>query len=425
MKDFAMRSLNEKPSEISIYVWNIVGSMANALLSVIILMIVTRRLDEGQADIFSVAWSISQLMATIGTYQIRTYQATDVKETFSFKQYFMFRTITVILMSVSSFCYIMIKNYGMYKAAVVMILCLFRAVDSLADVYEGWFQQKERLDLAGKAMTYRIVIAVIAFGITLAFFQNLIISCLALLGVYSFCLFCFNVRYTLTVDILKPGITKIEGVKWIWKMLKEGTPLFINAFLMMSITNTPKMGIDDLLEIGGMEQGSQTVFNVLFMPASVLTLIYIVFRPLLTELAIQWAKGKIRHFLMILGKMCLCLLGIGLLTLIVSAIIGLPVLSYLYAIDLRSYRLELLIIMTGGSLCTFSYVLDNALVVIRKQYLLLISYILSWIYIKMIAGKIIDEWGLTGAALSYASAMLVFLIITTIIFIVCLKNEKK
>ena len=48
-----MRSLNEKPSEISIYVWNIVGSMANALLSVIILMIVTRRLDEGQADIFS------------------------------------------------------------------------------------------------------------------------------------------------------------------------------------------------------------------------------------------------------------------------------------------------------------------------------------------------------------------------------------
>ena len=43
----------------------------------------------------------------------------------------------------------------------------------------------------------------------------------------------------------------------------------------------------------------------------------------------------------------------------------------------------------------------------------------------MIAGKIIDEWGLTGAALSYASAMLVFLIITTIIFIVCLKNEKK
>ena len=79
-----MKSLNKQPSESSVYIWNIVGSIANALLSVVLLMMVTRTFDDKQADIFSVAWTISQLMVTIGTFQIRTYQATDVTGVFIF-----------------------------------------------------------------------------------------------------------------------------------------------------------------------------------------------------------------------------------------------------------------------------------------------------------------------------------------------------
>lgn len=36
-----MKKINERPSERSIYIWNITGSIANALLSVVLLMIVT------------------------------------------------------------------------------------------------------------------------------------------------------------------------------------------------------------------------------------------------------------------------------------------------------------------------------------------------------------------------------------------------
>ena len=64
-------------------IWNITGSMANALLSVVALMLVTRMLNKEDTDIFSIAWSISQLMVTIGTFQIRVYQATDIKQNVS------------------------------------------------------------------------------------------------------------------------------------------------------------------------------------------------------------------------------------------------------------------------------------------------------------------------------------------------------
>lgn len=117
-----MNKINARPSERSIYIWNIAGSMTNAFMSMLILAIVTRILDNQETDIFSIAWSISQLMATIGTFQIRTYQATDVAEKYKFNQYFIFRCVTVFAMIFTSILYIVGKKYSFYKSAIFTTL---------------------------------------------------------------------------------------------------------------------------------------------------------------------------------------------------------------------------------------------------------------------------------------------------------------
>ena len=419
-----MKNLNNTPSGKEIFVWNILGSMANSVLSVITLMLVTRMLNSGETDIFSLAWSISQMMATIATFQIRTYQATDVKEYFKFSQYLLFRVLCIIIMIVSSIGYILIKQFDLYKAFVVLIICLFRAVDALADVYEGYFQQKERLDLAGKAVTYRIVIAIALFAISLLLFKNLLISSFVLLLSYisSFCI--FNIRYLLKVKCFRLEKEWGRNYKWIWKLVREGAPIFINAFLMTSITNAPRMKIDSAISNGQLVDGMQTVFNILFMPASVLTLAYIVFRPLLTKMAIAWTEGRKKEFLKIIGMIFLCLVIMAIFLLGGSALLGIPFLSILYGLNLDKYKMELLVIILGGCFCTFSYVLDNALIVIRKQYLLVCSYVVSWVYVQFTVSALVDEWNLMGAALAYAASMIVFFIVTLLIFIICLKKEK-
>ena len=414
-----MKSLNKQPSESSVYIWNIVGSIANALLSVVLLMMVTRTFDDKQADIFSVAWTISQLMVTIGTFQIRTYQATDVTGVFKFQQYFIFRILTISAMMLCSLVYVIVRGYDSYKSLIVLLLCLVRAADSMADVYEVWFQQKERLDLAGKALTFRIMIASAGFGATLIFTGELALACTVLLAGYVLSFLVYDVRYNRAVDKLKDEGRWEKGVQWFLKMFAEGAPLFVNAFIMMSITNEPKMVIDTAIEQGNMIQGIQTVYNILFMPASVLTLAYIVFRPMITQLAIVWSNRKVGRFLRILGKILGCLLGIGILLLAGSALLGIPVLSLIYAIDLSMYKPHLLIIIAGGCFYTFAAVLDNALVVIRKQYVLVLAYVVTWIYIKATAGMMVEKWGVLGAAASYALSMLVFCVLTLIIFAVC------
>ena len=418
-----MRLITEKPSEKEIYIWNILGSLANAGLSVIILMVVTRTLDNQKADIFSIAWAISQLMATIGCYQIRVLQATDVDEKFTFRQYFEFRIVTIVAMMICSCIYVYIKHYTVYKAIIIIIICGYRAVDSLADVFEGWFQQKERLDLAGRALFIRVVIAIVGGGICLVVMHDLLALSLMLLFIYVVGLLLYDIRYYNKLKVLEKQKENQKN-KWLQGLLVAGTPLFVNAYLLMDIMNTPKIVIDAVIMNGGLQNGSQTIFNILFMPASVLTLAYIVFRPLLTKMALEWTMGRIKNFLKIIGSIMCCLLGMSILIIGGSALLGIPVLSVLYAMDLTMYKKELLLIILGGCFCTFSYVLDNALVVIRRQYLLVCAYVVSWAYVKIFAHTFVGKWGIMGAAIVYTTSMLLFLATTLLIFIICLKKEK-
>ena len=419
-----MRLITEKPSEKEIYIWNILGSLANAGLSVIILMVVTRTLDNQKADIFSIAWAISQLMATIGCYQIRVLQATDVEEKFTFRrQYFEFRIVTIVAMMICSCIYVYIKHYTAYKAIIIIIICGYRAVDSFADVFEGWFQQKERLDLAGRALFIRVIIAIVGGGICLVGMHDLLALSLMLVFIYVVGLLLYDIRYYNKLKVLEKQ-KENQNNKWLQGLLVAGTPLFVNAYLLMDIMNTPKIVIDNAITTGNLQNGAQTIFNILFMPASVLTLAYIVFRPLLTKMAIEWTMGRIKNFLKIIGSIMCCLLGMSILIIGGSALLGIPVLSVLYAIDLTMYKRELLMIILGGCFCTFSYVLDNALVVIRKQYLLVCAYVVSWVYVKIFAHTFVDKWGIMGAAIVYTTSMILFFATTLLIFVICLKKEK-
>lgn len=415
----------KKPSERNIYIWNIVGSMSNALFSVVVLMFVTRSLNNEHADIFSIAWSISQLMVIIGTFQMRTYQATDIQGKYEFKQYLVFRIATIIVMLITSLLYIGTKDYNKSKSLIVFILCVIRAIEALADVYEGWFQQKERLDLAGKTITYRVVCSTAIFGGVLWFTKKLLPSCIVLLMCYVGSFLICDLRYSRKIEGVYYKTNVANGCKWMRELFFEVLPVFVNAFLAMSIINAPKMAIDSATANGVMNEGVQTVFNILFMPASFINLAYIVFRPMITKMAIVWNSGRKKELLFILGKIGLCLTAVAILIIIGAAILGIPVLSLIYGVDLSNYKSQLLIIIVGGCFYTFSSVLDNALVAMRRQYRLILAYAVTWVFIQMVADIMVGRWSIMGAALAYTSAMGIFLLMTLMIFVFSYIKSKK
>ena len=88
-----------------------------------------------------------------------------------------------------------------------------------------------------------------------------------------------------------------------------------------------------------MQSGVQRDFNILFMPVFFMSLCILVIRPLITSLAEKRQAGEMIQFYSIIKKIFVFLILVGFLTTLVSYLIGTPVLSLIFGVDLNSYQL--------------------------------------------------------------------------------------
>lgn len=401
-----------------IYFWNIIGSMVNALSSVFLLFAVTRTSGETAAGIFSLAQATALMMLTIGFYEMRAFQATDVTKVYSFSDYLMSRIITCTLMVAVSVFFVWVSGYTAEKAAVVLLMCVFRMFDALEDVFHGLYQQNGRLDVAGKSLALRVFTSMAAFIITLVLAKNLIAACVVAIAAAAIGFICFNLtvfRNFFTGKFSWNG----QAIK---KLLWVCFPLFLGSFMMVYINNAPKYAIDTYMPA----EYFQAYFNYLFMPAFVINLFStFIFKPMVTTMAEVWVSNEKKLLLRIIGKL---LLAVALLTAAVEVagyFLGIPVLSWFYASDLSQYRAELLILVLGGGFNAVVTLMFYGITVLRKQKFVLIGYSVTLALALVISAALVPVGGLMGASIAYLLSMVILAAVFTITFVVCYRKGKR
>ncbi|MCP1101328.1 O-antigen/teichoic acid export membrane protein [Aequitasia blattaphilus] len=419
-------NIKNKVSYKSILFWNLTGSIINALASVILLTAVNRILGikSGAGDIFSLGFSISQMMYILACYNVRIYQSTDVTGKFSFNDYFIFRMITCALTIAASTVYILFHGYEGWKFGVIFLLCIYRIVEAFSDVFQGVFQLKERLDLAGKSIAIKILAASTFFILSLLLSGDLLISTLWFFigGLLFF--FLYDIPIYLKIAKEYPE-ERLNLRSFSWRNTKElfivCFPLFLNGYLLMAIYNEPKLVIGSLTESGLLSVGAQTYYNILFMPAFAMNLLIIFFRPFLTSMAIHWSRKEYKETYKKLGAIYAAILGGMVAALILGYFLGIPVLSAVYGTGsgLSPYRSELMIIIVAGAINSLSTITDQAVTLIRKQHLLLGVYLIALLSAKLLSSRLIPVLALKGAALSFFFSCLIILIFTLLIFFIC------
>ena len=419
-----------RPSQKSVFIWNIIGSFCNALSSMILLVFVNRILGSSTGDTFSIGFSIATLMAAIGLFQVRVYQSTDVTARFTFRDYFSLRILSCGAMFLVSVFYIWARGYETSKYVIVLLLCLYKLVDAFSDVFQGLFQQKDRLDLSGKAIAVRILISNGAFFLSLLITKDLMISSGVLFAGALAAILLFDVPNYRRMARLYPEMS-LNGKIFQWQQLKLLVvicfPLFLNAYLMNAVYNLPKLAIDTAIENGSMKEGLQSYYNILFMPASVINLFLIVFRPLLTVLAHHFVDRSFQQFGKILGKIILGLAGFGLLALAGAALLGIPVLSIIYGTGdgLYPYKIELLLLIVGGGINSIANMLDNAITIIRKQQYLIIGYVAAWVAARILARPMVSSYGIRGAVITFVLSVSVLLVSVGLIYLFSMRAVRR
>lgn len=407
------------------YIWNLFGSVFSALISIFLLLIVTRILSSKDSDIFSITYSLSQQLITIGLFQVRNFQATDIEEKYSFKGYLKTRIISIIMMFLVTLGFILLNHYDVYKASILLFIILSRSCDAFSDVYQGYFQQHERSDLSGKILFYRSLATIFVFSITVLFTKSLLVSSFSMFLVNLFLTYILDYRYLKKYKFSEHSLYRAgENWKDICELIRKCFPLFINGFLIIYIFNEPKLVIDSLLMKGQLYNGIQRDFNILFMPSFVLNLMFLVLRPMITQLSAYWYNNEHSKFFSHVKKVYLLMFVTGLIVLLFGYLIGTPVLGLVYGIDLMKYRLELVILLIGGILNIFATLIDNIVTIFRKQHYLVLIYITTFIVAKLITGHLVSSYAILGASISFLISMLVYFVTGGIFYFIILKKLK-
>ena len=395
-----------------IFFWNMLGSLSSAAVSVILLFIVTRTLSSESADLYSFAYAIANLLVIVAGFQVRDFQATDIKEKYSFDAYLTTRFLTNILMILILLGYLILNPSTYENFWIIFLVSFFRVSEALSDVFQGLFQQKERLDLAGQSLFFRNIISTITFAVLLLFSKNLLLS-IVFQTLTSFIVVLF-------FDFPKSKLfhrINISTVKFkdIYSILKDCLPLFINAFLLVSIYNQPKYALNDIFNRGLIEAGVQRDFSILFTPIFAMNLMIVFLRPMITQLAIFKEENKISHFTY-KNNLFKILWGTSILISIVGALAAIPVLNIVYGTKLNQYQMSFFILLLGGIASTFSTVCDNILTVFRKHHYLVISFLAGYLVSILTAEPLVSQYGIFGASLSFLISMIAWLSVSLIIY---------
>lgn len=414
--------LNKKNIERNSFLWNMIGSMLMAFQSVIMLMILTRVLGLVDAGIFTIAFANANLFLNIGKYGMRYFQVSDLKRQFSFSEYKASRVITVIAMLLTSIVYTLYaafaNTYSVEKTQIIIWMCLFKVVDAIEDIYHGYYQQENRLDIASKCLALRMFITIIVFALGLILFKNQLIA-LIISTIITTALFLIFTKWTFGVfhkSVSKPDLKNVIS------LLKLCFPLFAGAFLSFYIGNAPKYAID-----ANLSDSLQACYGFIAMPVFVIGLLNsFIFNPMLYKMTRLWNSGKVKAFVMhtfIQSSL------VGIITIVCIAgayLLGIPVLSWLYNTDLAPYKTELLILLLGGGFLGLSGLLNAFITIIRYQKRIMWGYAFIAILAFLFSNRIVEKYEMLGAAVLYTALMGGLCIIFIILFIYgVVKNRKE
>ena len=407
------------------YVWNLFGTVSSSLISVVLLLFASRFLDSHNSDIFSIAYALGQQFFVLGYFQIRNMQSTDIQEKYSFISYHNTRIVTIMMMILTSVGYVIFQGYDLYKSIIILLLVLYRAIDAYSDVFQGYFQQQNRSDLAGKVQFYRSWICIIVFGFSLLLTKSLMISSIVICLINLILTVVLDYRISIRNFNTKffPSISK--DLSSIFSILREAFPLFINGFVITYVYNEAKIDIDLLLSKGLFSNGIQRDFNVLFMPVFVLSLLFFVLRPLTTQLSIYWYERKYELFYKQIYILFTTMTILGVIIIGLGYLIGTEILGLVYGISLIEYKIPFVILLTGGILNVLALVIDIVMTIFRKQSYLVISYITTFIVAKLTTLSFVRSEGVLGASLSFLISMIIFFSTSIIIYIWVNNKDKR
>ena len=396
------------------YIWNSIGSFLQSAISPILLIVITRLNGVGDSGLFSFAMSLSVVFWAISLWGGRTYQVSDAKKEFSSGDYIVVRFISSLIVAVFSISFCILSGYDLIKTELIMVLVLFKILESIADSMYGVLQIHNRLYIVGISLTMKSVFGFMLFTLVDILTKNIIYGALSIFIVNIAVVIFYDIPWMKHVESV--GLTK-KNIMQAGKIMKKTAEVFVIVFLTMFSLNIPRYFLDKYHydQIG--------YFGIMAMPITLLTLfISFVLQPNVVNLSELLKKKKIKEFTKIVSKIDFITFTLGILFVVSSYLIGVWALNTVFGIDINNFRIDLTIMVIGAVANAFVSIYVNLLIILRRFkgqfYTLLVTNILAVI----LSIYLIDRLAMLGSVLVFMIISFLQAIILLFIYKRSLKN---
>lgn len=386
------------------YVWNTIGVGLWGMVFPVLTIVVTQLAGAEQAGMFSLAFVTALLLMFVGNYGVRNFQASDLDEEYSFADYQANRVLTVVIMLVAGITYCKFRGYTDQMWLMSLGVYLYKAVDALADVYEGRLQQVDKLYLAGISQAFRSAAALIGFSLALLITRNVGVSSIvmAVIAAVTFVVFTFPLAQ------LETPKSRRANAKRVIVLLKQCFPLFVALFMYNLIDNMPKFVME-----GALSYDNQLYYNALYFPAHAILLTSgFIYKPMLLKMANAWADpAKRKKFDLIIVVMFVIIVGITVVIAGAMSWFGLAIMSFLYGIDFEQYRGLCFVMLAAGGVTAGIEFLYQVITVLRRQRAVTKLYLITFGFSLFVPVLLVNFTGLPGAVIGYLIVMCILLVL--------------
>lgn len=374
------------------YFWNTLGVFLQNAISPLLLIVVTRINGVETSGVFSFAFALSIVFWAFAMWGGRTYQVSDVREEFVSRSYVFTRLILAVVTVIGALLFSVANNYDAIKTGVIVLLVLFKVVESIADAVYGVLQKKGYLYVSGKSLVYKAVVGFAAFLIVDILTGDILLSCMAIVVVNAVILLSYDMRLARKMEDITFSYRRLgQYAKDAVTILRRCSAVFAVIFLSMFSLNIPRYFVD-------VYHGQQVAyFGILAMPITLVALFMsFVLQPKIVGLSTLYERKQYVAYNRVVLRLLATTLVVGIFVLAGAFLVGAPLLRLIFGMDFSDYKISLMTVVAGGIVNALVSVFINILVIMRRfksQFYILLA---TNIVLLLLSWSIIREYGLNG-----------------------------
>ncbi|MEG2036574.1 MAG: lipopolysaccharide biosynthesis protein [Ruthenibacterium sp.] len=389
------------------FLWNTAGSLiyfaAQWLFTILVWRLITGNAAVG-AGLLNTATAVTNVFLSLASYGMYSYQVSDMRQKYAQSAYVKSRAVTCAAAVALCGGYLLFNNsfgsspYTLVQCVCILLMLLFRMIESVTDVYNAIDQKHGRLDLVGKTYAARGVLSLAAFAGVLSVTGSMTLTLLCVVLVNLAFYFIYTKRK------VKPFYTK-QPVKLhtVGLLLWECAPLALYSFLNTTTTSIPKILLGQIS--GGNALG---VYGSVTAPVLLLQVgATYLYTPFITVFADRYAARDKHGFYQALRSVFAIIAALLPVGLLVSHFLGAWGLRTFVNASLESYQYLLSPMVVSAVLTALVLFFSMILTVMRCMRGLILANIGGILVSILVSAPMLRMFELQGATYAMILALIV------------------